>query len=185
MARTLIVALLLSGAFAAGSQAQSTAPPPSQSSPTPQIEGVKNYTKVDPSIGCAGATDPKAMTALAAAGYKAVMSLREATEEGALIDESRAAAEAAGMKYINLPFKGSAPDPKVADEFLKVVADTTNQPLFIHCGTANRVGAMWLIKRMVVDTWTEEKALAEAKSIGLTSAALQKFALDYVAAHRN
>jgi hypothetical protein len=36
----------------------------------------------------------------------------------------------------------------------------------------------------VADNWTEEKALAEAKSIGLTSAALQKFALDYVAAHK-
>ena len=89
------------------------------------------------------------------------------------------------MKYIHLPFKGSAPDPKVADEFLKVVADTANQPLFIHCGTANRVSAMWLIKRMVIDKWTEERALEEAKAIGLTSAALQKFALDYVAAHRN
>lgn len=185
MARTLIVAVLLSGAVAAGFQSPSPAPPPSQSSPASQIEGVKNYTKVDPSIGCAGATDPKAMAALAAAGYKAVLSLREATEEGALIDESRAAAEAAGMKYIHLPFKGSAPDPKVADEFLKVVADTAIQPLFIHCGTANRVGAMWLIKRMVADKWTEEKALAEARSIGLTSAALQKFALDYVAAHKN
>lgn len=171
MARTLIVALLLSGLMSAGPQ-------------TPQIEGVKNYTKVDASIGCAGATDPKAMAALAAAGYKTVLSLREATEEGANIDESRAAAEAAGLKYINLPFKSSAPDPKVADEFLKVVGDTTHQPLFIHCGTANRVGALWLIKRMVADKWTEDKALAEAKSIGLTSAALQKFALDYVAAHK-
>lgn len=184
MARIVIVAVLFSGAVSAGSQSP-TAPPPSQSSPASQIEGVKNYTKVDASIGCAGATDPKAMTALAAAGYRAVLSLREAAEEGALIEESRAAAEAAGMKYIHLPFKGSAPDPKVADEFLKVVADSATQPLFIHCATANRVGAMWLIKRMVADKWTDENALAEAKSIGLTSAALQKFAFDYVAAHKN
>jgi len=177
MARTLIAALLVISATTAGFFAQSPQ--------SPQIEGVKNYTKVDATIGCAGATDPKAMASLAAAGYKTVLSLREATEEGANIDESRAAAEAAGLKYINLPFKGSAPDPKVADEFLNVVGDTTHQPLFIHCGTANRVGALWLIKRMLADKWPEEKALAEAKSIGLTSAALQKFALDYVAAHKN
>jgi uncharacterized protein (TIGR01244 family) len=149
-----------------------------------QIEGVRNYTKVDATVGCAGATDPKAMAGIASLGYKAILSLREATEEGALIDESRAAAEAAGLKYIHLPLKGSAPDPKVADEFLKVVADTTNQPVFIHCASANRVGAMWLIKRMLVDKWTEERALAEAKAIGLSSAALQTFALNYVASHK-
>jgi uncharacterized protein (TIGR01244 family) len=151
---------------------------------SPQIDGVRNYTKVDATVGCAGATDPKAMAGLAALGYKAVLNLREASEADVRIDESRAAAEAAGLKYIHLPFKGSAPDSKVADEFLKVVADTANQPLFIHCGSANRVGAMWLIKRMVVDKWTEERALAEAKAIGLSSAALQKFALDYVATRK-
>lgn len=139
---------------------------------------------MDATIGCAGATDAKALANIAKLGYKAVLNLREATEAGANIDESRAAAEAAGLKYIHVPFKSSAPDPKVADEFLKVVADTSNQPLFIHCGTANRVGAMWLIKRLVADKWTEERALAEAKSIGLTSEALQKFALDYAATHK-
>lgn len=174
MTRVLIVAALLSAGVAA-----QTAPPPVQS-----IEGVRNYTKVDATIGCAGATDSKALASIAKLGYKAVLNLREATEAGANIDESRAAAEAAGLKYIHLPFKGSEPDPKVADQFLKVVTDTGNQPVFIHCGSANRVGGLWLIKRMLVDNWTEERAVAEAKSIGLSSAALQKFALDYVATHK-
>lgn len=177
MVKYAIVVLAVAGI----SGAQDPGTPVAQS---PQIDGVRNYTKVDATVGCAGATDPKAMAGLASLGYKAVLNLREASEAEARIDESRAAAEAAGLKYIHLPFKGSAPDPKVADEFLKVVADTTNQPVFIHCGSANRVGAMWLIKRMVVDKWTEERALAEAKAIGLSSAALQKFALDYVAAHK-
>lgn len=178
MTRALLIAAFLS----AGVGAQTTSP--ASQAPPPSIEGVRNYTKVDATIGCAGATDAKALASIAKVGYKAVLNLREATEEGANIDESRAAAEAAGLKYIHLPFKGSAPDPKVADEFLKVVADTTNQPLFIHCGSGNRVGALWVIKRMVADKWTEERAVAEARSIGLSSAALQKFALDYVAAHK-
>jgi len=148
------------------------------------IDGVRNYTKVDATIGCAGATDPKAMAALKERGYKAVLNLREATEEGSLIPESKAAAEAAGLAFIHVPFKGSAPDDAVADEFLKVVANTTNQPLFINCGSANRVGAMWLIKRMVIDKWAQDKAVEEAKAIGLSSAALEKWALDYVAKRR-
>lgn len=148
------------------------------------IDGIRNYTKVDATIGCAGATEPKAMVVLKERGYKAVLNLREATEEGAQIAESKAAAEAAGLTFIHLPFKGSAPEDAVADEFLKVVVNTSHQPLFINCGSANRVGAMWLIKRMVLDKWPQEKALEEAKAIGLTSAALEKFALDYVAKRR-
>lgn len=145
------------------------------------IEGIRNYTKVDATIGCAGATDPKAMTELAKRGYKAVLNLREASEDGAQIPESKAAAEAAGLTFIHVPFKGSAPDDAVADEFLKVVTTPTNQPLFINCGSANRVGAMWLIKRMVVDKWPQDKAVEEAKAIGLSSAALETWALAYVA----
>ncbi len=148
------------------------------------IDGIRNYTKVDATIGCAGATDPKAMAALKERGYKAVLNLREASEEGAQIPESKAAAEAAGLTFIHLPFKGSEPDDAVADEFLKVVANGASQPLFINCGSANRVGAMWLIKRMVIDKWEQDKAVEEAKAIGLSSAALEKWALDYVAKRR-
>lgn len=176
MTRVLMFAAFLSVAAVA-----QTTPPPVQQT----IEGVRNYTKVDATVGCAGATDSKALAGIAKLGYKAVLNLREATESGVNIEESRAVAESAGLKYIHLPFKGAEPDPKVADEFLKIAVDTENQPLFIHCGSANRVGAMWLIKRMVVDKWTEERAVAEAKAIGLSSEALQKFALDYVAARKS
>ncbi len=148
------------------------------------IDGIRNYTRVDATIGCAGATDPKAMAVLKERGYKAVLNLREASEEGAQIPESKAAAEAAGLTFIHVPFKGSAPDDAVADEFLKVVANTSHQPLFINCGSANRVGAMWLIKRMVIDKWAQDKAVDEAKAIGLSSAALEKWAIDYVAKRR-
>lgn len=156
-----------------------TAPPAQVQKET--IEGIRNYSKVDATIGCAGATDPKAMAEIAKRGYVAILNLREATEDGALIPESRAAAEAAGLTFMHLPFNGAEPSPIVARQFLRIVADTNYQPLFINCGSANRVGALWLIKRLVVDKWPQEKALAEAKSIGLTSAALEKFALDFAA----
>jgi uncharacterized protein (TIGR01244 family) len=148
------------------------------------IDGIRNYTKVDATIGCAGATDPRAMTALKERGYKSVLNLREASEDGAQIPESKAAAEAAGLTFIHVPFNGSAPDDAVADEFLRVVVNTANQPLFINCGSANRVGAMWVIKRMVVDKWEQAKAVEEARAIGLTGAALETWALAYVAKRR-
>jgi uncharacterized protein (TIGR01244 family) len=148
------------------------------------LDGVRNFTVVDATVGCAGATETRAIPGLAARGYKAIINLRAATETGAAIAESKAAAAGAGVRFVHLPFDASAPDPAVADAFLKAVADPANQPVFINCGSANRVGALWLIKRMLIDKWDQQKAVDEAKLIGLSSAALEKFALDYVARHR-
>jgi uncharacterized protein (TIGR01244 family) len=159
-----------------------TALPPQARKET--VEGVRNFTHVDATVACAGATDPEIIPALAERGYKSIVNLRLASEEGALIEESKAAAEAAHMRFIHLPFNGREPDVKVADQFILAVTDPANQPVFINCGSANRVGALWLTKRMLVDKWEQARALEEAKFIGLSSAALEKFALDYVASRR-
>jgi uncharacterized protein (TIGR01244 family) len=148
------------------------------------LDGVRNYTVVDATIGCAGATEVAAIPTIAARGYRSIINLRLDTEAGANIAESRAAAEQAGLKYIHLPFDHSAPDMAVADAFIKAVTDPANQPVFIHCASANRAATLWMTKRILVDKWDDAKALEEAKLIGLSNAALQKFAMDYVAARR-
>lgn len=144
------------------------------------VEGIRNFTVVDPTIGCAGATEVAAIPALATRGYKAIINLREATEAGAAIDETHAAAATAGIRFIHLPFNNAKPDPAVIDAFIKALADPANSPTFINCGSANRVGGLMLAKRMLVDGWTEARATEEATTIGLTNPTLKQFALDYV-----
>lgn len=145
------------------------------------IDGIRNFSKVDATVACAGATEVRAIPEIARRGYKSILNLRVATEEGAAIDESRAAAEQAGLRFVHLPFVAAEPDAKVVDQFLAAVVDAANQPMFINCGSANRVAALWLVKRMLVDKWDEPKALEEAKAIGLRTESLQAFALKYVA----
>ena len=149
-----------------------------------EIAGVRNFSRVDATVGCAGATDPSAMAALKKEGFVSVVNLRVATEQGADVDAGRAAAQAAGLKYIHLPFNAAAPDPKVVDSFLAAVADKSNQPVFIHCGSANRVGAVWMIKRALQDGWDVDKARAEGEAIGLSNAQLAAFAVEYIKTHR-
>jgi uncharacterized protein (TIGR01244 family) len=144
------------------------------------MPGVRNYSRVDATVGCGGAVDPAAMAGLRKEGYVSVINLRLPTEEGANVEAGRAAAQAAGLKYIHLPFDASMPDSKVVDSFLAAVADRNNQPAFIHCGSANRVGGMWMIKRALQDKWPLDRALAEAQAIGLNSAALTAFATSYI-----
>ena len=149
-----------------------------------EIPGINNYSRVDATVGCGGATQPTAMASLKKEGFNSVINLRLATEEGANVEAGRKAAEAAGMKYIHLPFEAAKPDPKVVENFLAAVADTSNQPVYIHCGSANRVGAVWMIKRVLQDGWEIEKAGQEAEAIGLTNPRLKTFATDYIHAHK-
>ena len=166
------LALLLSGALVVSAQQKMEKP------------GITNYTKVDAVVACGGATETSALEGLKADGFKAVINLRQASEPGANIPENTARAKALGLTYLHIPFNTQAPDQKTVDDFLAAVANKANQPVYIHCGSANRVGAVWLVKRVLQDGWTIEKATEEAKLIGLRSAPLEKFALEYIAAHK-
>ena len=168
----VIVALPVTFAVAASAQVKQQ-----------ELAGVQRYSRVDATVGCGGQTDPSAMAALKKEGYVSVINLRLATEQGAQVEESRAAAQAAGLKYIHLPFDGASPDPKTVGAFLDAVADKRNQPVFIHCGTANRVGAVWMIKRALQDGWPVEKAQAEGEAIGLSNPRLKEFAASYIKEH--
>lgn len=146
--------------------------------------GITNFTKVDAVVACGGATAVSALDGLKQDGFKTIINLRMASEQGANIAENEAKAKALGLKYVHIPFSGSAPDAKAVDQFLATIADKTNQPVFVHCASASRVGAMWMVKRTLQDGWPIEKATDEAKLIGLRSAPLEQFARDYIAAHK-
>lgn len=155
-----------------------SSPPPQASEAEEGPEGVVNYTRIDATVACAGATPPEAMAELKNRGFVSVINFRTAEENGATVDAGRVAAESAGLKYIHLPFR--EPSAEVAEAFLDAVGEPSNQPVYIHCGSANRVGAMWLIKRVRQDGWSVDEAMAEAELIGLRSEGLKEFALEYV-----
>jgi uncharacterized protein (TIGR01244 family) len=148
------------------------------------VPGVTNFSRVETTIACAGATTPAAVAELKKMGYASIINLRQASEAGADVDAEAAAAKAAGVIYVSLPFNGASPDPSVVDQFLKAVTAPANQPVFLHCASANRAAALWMIKRMTVDGWDADRASAEATALGLSSSALKTFALEYAAAHK-
>lgn len=148
------------------------------------IPGTTNVTRVDATIACAGATTADAFPEIRKRGFVSVVNLRREQEPGVDIPAAKEAATAAGLKYIHLPLDAAKPEPAVAEAFIDAVTDPSNQPAFIHCASANRVAALWLIKRVVVDEWTMERALEEAEVIGLTHEGLKQFAVDYAKSHR-
>ena len=57
-------------------------------------------------------------------------------------------------------------------------------PVFVHCGSANRVGGVWMIKRALQDGWSVERAQAEGEAIGLNNPQMTAFALSYIKEHQ-
>jgi uncharacterized protein (TIGR01244 family) len=148
------------------------------------VPGITNFAQVKTTVACAGAVTPTSVAAIKKMGFASIINLRLASEQGADIDGEAAAAKAAGINFIHLPFNGAMPDPAVADRFIKSITEPENVPAFIHCATGNRAAAMWLIKRVLIDKWDNDRASEEATQLGLTSSALKTFALDYIQAHK-
>jgi uncharacterized protein (TIGR01244 family) len=148
------------------------------------VPGVTNFAQVETTVACAGAITPASVAGIKNMGFASIINLRLANEAGADIDGEAAAAKAAGINFVHLPFNTAAPDPAVADRFLKIITEPGTQPAFIHCASGNRAAAMWLIKRVLVDKWDNDRASEEAAQLGLTNQALKTFALDYIQAHK-
>jgi uncharacterized protein (TIGR01244 family) len=172
--RLFVLATLLLCATLAGAQSGVT---------KETVSGITNFSKVETTVACAGATTPAALADVKKMGYNSVINLRMASEAGAQIEEEAAAAKAAGINYIHLPFNAQSPDPALVDNFLKAVTDKSNQPAFIHCASANRAAALWMVKRIAVDKWDVAQATAEAEALGLTNPNLKAFAIEQAKKH--
>jgi uncharacterized protein (TIGR01244 family) len=141
-------------------------------------DSIRNYLRVNENFCTAGQPTVEDLTALKDDGNVAVLNLRLPDEHDSAAEQ--AGVEALGMKYFNIPVSGGDPQDSQAEEFLALTDDPTNRPMFIHCGSANRVGAFWMIRRVLRDDWEVERAQTEAEQIGMRSPGLVTFALSYI-----
>lgn len=152
--------------------------------PTPQAEvpPIRNFFKINEDYCTGGQPRLEHLDKLKADGVKAIINLRPVGEHRAAEEEAKA--KEVGLRYFNIPVVYADPKDEQADEFLKITDDPANRPAFIHCAAGIRAGAFWLIRRVVRDGWTFEKAEAEAKLAGLVNAPhLTEFARKYIESH--
>jgi len=147
-------------------------------------EDVPHVLCVDENVATGGQPTDAAYAKLAANGYRSVLNLRTSSE-GVDLKHEQEVVEKAGLRYVNIPVVSNSPKPEQAEEFIRAVKNKDNQPMLIHCGSANRVGAFLMIYRVVELGWPEDKALEESTRVGLTSPGLKKFAQEYIAAHKS
>ncbi len=166
---TTLAMLLLWGVFATG---QEVAAP-----------GIRNFLRINEQFCTGGQPRLEQLETLKQSGVRAIINLRPPGEHRA--DEEKAMAEKLGLKYFNIPVVYGEPREEQATEFLKLTDDPEIRPVFIHCAAAIRVGAFWMIRRVVRDGWSIEKAEEEARRVGLREAPhLVEFAKTYISKHQ-
>ena len=68
------------------------------------IEGITNFAQVETTVACAGAVSPSAVAGIKKMGFASIINLRLDTEKGADIEAEAAAAKAAGINFVHLPW---------------------------------------------------------------------------------
>ena len=122
-----------------------------------------NYDRIRPTIATAGLLKDGAVADLKPLGFVTVLDLRGPKEGTA---SENAAVESAGLRYFNIPVTEQAPTDAQVEAFTHIVEDPANHPILIHCHTAGRVGAMWVLYQVRKGA-PVAIALDEGRTIGL------------------
>src|ERR1041384_168684 len=120
---------------------------------------IRNFLRVNKDFCTGGQPKLEHLQQLKAEGVKAIINLRQPSEHRAAEEEAKA--KELGLRYFNIPVAFGDPKDEQVDEFLKITDDPENRPAFIHCAGAIRVGAFWMIRRVLRDGWKIEDARSE------------------------
>jgi outer membrane protein assembly factor BamB/protein tyrosine phosphatase (PTP) superfamily phosphohydrolase (DUF442 family) len=144
---------------------------------------IRNFLRVNKDFCTGGQPKLEHLEKLKADGVKSILNLRQPSEHRAADEEAKA--KELGLRYFNIPVAYGNPNEEQVAEFLKVTDDPENRPIFIHCTAAIRVGAFWMIRRVLRDGWKIEDAQTEAEKVGLReSPHWLEFARKYIETHR-
>jgi protein tyrosine/serine phosphatase len=137
------------------------APKTSASGPDTSAVQIDNFGRVDRNYYRGAQPQGRDYADLVALGVKTVINL---TSDDADAGE-QAMVEGAGMRYVQIPMTTRvAPTSEQLAEFLKIVNDPANQPVYVHCvGGRHRTGVMTAVYRMNTDQWTGDQAFSEMK----------------------
>ena len=134
--------------------------------PAPAKLGISRFVEVEPGFARGGRPSEADVRALAARGYKTVVSLRHGTLEGEWV-------RSAGMEFIQIPmdsgpFGAPAPSEAQVRTFLAAVGDPAKRPVFVHCKRGrDRTGVMVALYRVARNGWSAEQAIAEMEERGI------------------
>jgi tyrosine-protein phosphatase SIW14 len=143
-------------------------------------QNLPNFHQVNPQLFRGAQPTPEGIQQLSKMGIKTVIDLREAGERS---QAERKIVEGLGMHYVSVPMRGSGtPDSGLIAKVLGIINDGSDGPVFVHCRRgADRTGTVIAIYRITHDRWDNGRALAEARSLGMShfEKGMQHYVRDY------
>lgn len=129
------------------------------------LDAVVELNQVHPVEGVTAAGQPNeaGFKVFADNGYAVVIDLRTAGEDRGL-DEA-AVVESLGMDYINLPI-GRDGITFANAKALQALIQAYDQPVLVHCASANRVGALFALSEYA-ESGDAEAAIEAGRAAGL------------------
>jgi protein tyrosine phosphatase (PTP) superfamily phosphohydrolase (DUF442 family) len=142
------------------------------------IAGVTNGSEPLPGVVTGGQPQASHLTTLKAAGCQVVLDIRDPMEPQPFGPE---AVRALGMEYLNVPVSGSThTDDTLARIRAAVQSFAGKRKAFFYCSSGNRVGATLIPYLMLDAGMDQETAVEAAMKVGMRSAELMEWALNYV-----
>lgn len=131
----------------------------------PDDLGLLNATRPIADVVSGGQPTPAQLRAAGDAGYKTVLTTRSPVE--ILGYDERADVEGAGMAYVEFPIASAADFTREnVAEFARLV-EAAEKPLLIHCGSGNRIGALFALEAGWLKGASADDALARGRECGL------------------
>lgn len=152
------------------------------SSPVQALVAVPNACQLLPTLVTGGQPSAANLAAFKAAGGAIVLDLRDPMEPRPLDEPATAAA--LGLEYVNVPVGGGSLTDATLDDILAVLRQAGDRLVLVHCASGNRVGGALLPHLMLDESLDEEDAVGQAMRVGLRSAELLEWGLDYTRRHR-
>lgn len=149
--------------LALAAAARSEAPPAADAPPAVDIP---NAVVPAPGVRSGGQPSEAAFEQAAAAGYRTVINLRVPGERGTWDEEAKAAQ--LGMRYLSLPIAVDAGLNEANARRFAELLEEAERPVLLHCGSGNRIGAMFALKAFYLDGLDAEAAIAVGLASGLT-----------------
>ncbi len=131
----------------------------------PLFAAIPNQQTISPEIIRGGRPSNADLDQLKSQGYKTIINFEN---DAAVVATEKAYAEKLGFKFVSRPMDPwSTPNDVQMNEVLKLMSDTKNQPLFIHCQHGrDRTGLVSAVYRVLNQKWTQTNAHDEMLALG-------------------
>lgn len=147
---------------------------------------IKNFGQMDERFFRGGQPKEQQYSQLAALGVTTIIDLRNDPKEYA-----KAAVEALGMTYINIPMSDKDyPETSQIEQFMKLIDDPATGKFYVHCaGGRHRTGVIGAVYRFNHYNWNYDQVYAEMKKYDFYTrwghGEMKTFVKDYAVSHQS